>query len=76
MTQEEQKKIEKISKEFASGFDFGAIAGTGFLIVDPLSGYLNSIGYKNTLSQIPATEKHPQILVMTFEDGTQFLPGS
>jgi len=76
MNNEKRVEIEKISKEFAFGFkdDIGAIAGSGWLIVDPLSGYLNLCGYENKLQEIPATDKHPQILVMTFSDGTQFIP--
>ena len=52
----------------------GSINGSGWLIVDPLSGYLNFLGYKNTLVQLPACEQHPQILIMEFEDGTDFIP--
>jgi len=53
---------------------FGSINGTGWLIVDPLSGYLNSIGFENKLDQLPETETHPQVLLMTFKDGSQFIP--
>lgn len=76
MTEQQKKEIEKIAKEFASGFKdtIGEIAGSGWLIVDPLSGYLNFCGYENKLDQIPAKENHPQILIMTFKDGTQFIP--
>lgn len=76
MTNEKKQEIEKISKEFASGFKdgIGSIAGSGWLIVDPLSGYLNFCGYENVLKEMPANEEHPQILVMTFKDGTQFIP--
>lgn len=76
MTIEKQQEITKISKQFAEGFKslFGGINGTGWLIVDPLSGYLNSIGFENKLHQLPESDKHPQILVMTFDDGSQFIP--
>jgi len=76
MTHEEKKKITKISMEFASAFKdtFGSINGTGWLIVDPLSGYLNSVGYENKLGEMPATEKYGQVLIMTFNDGSQFIP--
>lgn len=69
-------KITEIAKEFASGFKdtIGDIAGSGWLIVDPLSGYLNFIGYTNVLHQLPASEAHPQILIMTFDDGSKFVP--
>lgn len=62
--------------EFASGFKdtIGEIAGSGWLIVDPLSGYLNFLGYENNLEQLPACDEHPQILIMTFKDGTKFIP--
>jgi len=44
-------------------------------LIDPLSGYLNICGYENTLSQMPAEENCPLILVMTFKDGTdEFIP--
>jgi hypothetical protein len=68
--------ITQISKNFASGLKdtIGEIAGSGFLIVDPLSGYLNVSGYKNEVVQLPANEKHPQVLIMTFEDGSRFIP--
>ena len=76
MTTEQKDEITTISKEFASGFkpDIPEIAGSGWLIVDPLSGFLNASGFKNTLEQLPATEKRPLILIMTFEDGSQFIP--
>lgn len=76
MTQEQKSEIEKIAKEFASAFKdtIGEIAGSGWLIVDPLSGYLNFCGYENTLGQIPSKEGQPQILIMKFKDGTQFIP--
>lgn len=76
MTKKQQKEITKISKEFAAEFKemFGGINGSGWLIVDPLSGYLNACGFENTLVQIPENEKHPQVLVMNFRDGSQFIP--
>jgi len=76
MTEQQKTEIEKIAKEFASGFKdtIGEIAGSGWLIVDPLSGYLNFCGYENKLEQIPAKENQPQILLMTFKDGTKFIP--
>lgn len=76
MTQQQKTEIEKIAKEFASGFKdtIGEIAGSGWLIVDPLSGYLNFCGYENTLQQIPEKEGQPQILILKFRDGTQFIP--
>ena len=76
MTEQQKEEIEKISREFASGFknEIGSIAGSGWLIVDPLSGYLNFCGYENTLQEMPKNDKHPQILVMEFKDGTQFIP--
>lgn len=76
MTTEQKEKITTISKQFASGFkpEIPEIAGSGWLIVDPLSGFLNAMGHENKLKQLPANEKHPLILVMTFEDGSQFIP--
>lgn len=76
MTIEQKAEITAIAKEFAEPFKttIGDIAGSGWLIVDPLSGYLNFIGHENELTQIPATDKHPQVLIMTFKDGTTFIP--
>ncbi len=76
MNDTQKKEIEKIAKEFAEGFKetIGKIAGSGWLIVDPMSGWLGACGYKNKLDQIPAKKNQPQILVITFEDGTQFIP--
>lgn len=76
MTNEQKAEIEKIAKEFASGFKdrIKEIAGSGWLIVDPLSGYLNFCGYENKLQQIPAKDGQPQILIIKFKDGTQFIP--
>jgi len=76
MTKEQKKEITKISQEFASGFKgtIDEINGSAWLIVDPLSAYLNTIGYENTLEQLPATDKQPQILIMNFKDGSTFIP--
>ena len=76
MTDEQEAEITRISKEFAAGFQdtIGPINGSGWLIVDPLSGYLNSIGYTHSLSQYPATKKRPQVLVLQFPDGSRFIP--
>lgn len=76
MTQKIKDEITKISQEFAQPFYemTGGINGSGWIIVDPLSGYLNFTGYKHELKQIPATENHPQVLIMIFPDGSQFIP--
>jgi len=74
MTNEQKKEIEKISKNFASGLNIGEIAGSGWLIVDPLSAYLNACGFKNKLDQVPEKDGKPLVLIMTFKDGTQFIP--
>lgn len=76
MQAKQKEEIEKIAKEFASGFKdtIGEVAGSGWLIVDPLSAYLNFCGYENTLQQIPAKDGQPQILIIEFKDGTQFIP--
>ena len=76
MKDEDKKLITKISKQFTGWFKgtFDSINGTGWLIVDPLSGYLNACGFENKLSQYPANDKHVQVLIMTFKDGTQFIP--
>ncbi len=77
MNEAEKKKITKIAKQFASGFkpDIPSINRSGWLIVDPLSGYLSAVeGIENKLQELPATEKHPQVLVMIFKDGTRFVP--
>lgn len=72
LSPEDKNEITKISKQFAEGFKGMDISG--WLIVDPLSAYLNALGYDNKLSQIPAKDKNPLILVMTFADGSQFIP--
>ncbi len=76
MTHAEKKEISKISQSFAKGFKdmFGGINGSEWCIVDPLSGYLNSCGFKNKLEQMPEKDGMPQVLLMTFEDGSMFIP--
>lgn len=76
MTTEQQQQITQIAKEFAAPFKdtVGEIAGSGWLIVDPLSGYLNSIGYHNIPHQLPATKQHPQVLLLEFADGSHLIP--
>lgn len=73
MTPKQKFDIEQISKQFVRGIGI-ELSGSGWLIVDPLSGYLNFCGYKNTVYQIPATETASQILIIKFDDGTQFAP--
>lgn len=76
MENRDKLEVERISKGFASGFKdtIGGISGSGWLIVDPLSSLLNHSGFENTIEQIPATEKNPQVLILKFKDGTQFIP--
>ena len=76
MTKKQQDEITKISKEFSEPFyeTFDGIEKSTWFIVDPLSGYLNACGFENKLHQMPATEKHPLVLIMTFKDGTKFIP--
>lgn len=76
MEDKQKKEIEHISKQFASEFknEIGGIAGSGWLIVDPLCGYLNFMGHGNTVQHLEANSSHPQILIITFTDGTQFIP--
>ena len=76
MTEKQKQEIETISKDFASGFqpDIPTIAGSGWLIVDPLAGFLNFSGYENTLKELPKTDERPQILIIEFKDGTKFVP--
>lgn len=76
MTQKRKDEITEISKEFHSGMIdlFPTIAGSGWMVVDPLSAYLNTCGFLNTLVQLPTNEERPLILVMQFSDGTQFIP--
>ena len=74
MNAEIKLEIEKLSKEFTKGMDV-EIKGSGFLVVDPLSAYLNFCGFKNGLAQYPATDKRPQVLILIFlEDGTGLIP--
>lgn len=75
LTDKDREDIKRISEEFASGFlpDI-KINGSGWLIADPLSAYLNTLGYENTLSQIPESENNPLTLILTFSDGAQFIP--
>lgn len=76
MTQEEKDKITDIAKQFHIGMKdmFPTIEGTGWLVVDPLSGYLNACGIANELFEIPTCEEHPQVLIMQFPDGSKFIP--
>lgn len=76
MTDAQKKEITKIAKEFSAPFYelFGGINGSGWGIVDPLAGYLSFVGHENKLFEIPANDKHPQVLVIQFKDGTQFIP--
>jgi hypothetical protein len=76
MTENDKKEIENISKEFAAEFKdtIGEIKGSGWLIVDPLSGYLKACGYEHSCGQVPANESHCLILILTFPDGTRFVP--
>lgn len=76
MKEETRKEITKISKEFADAMLEGeSIDGTSWLVVDPLSGFLNAAGYKNELHSIPnPKDKNEVVLVMTFECGDQFIP--
>jgi hypothetical protein len=74
MTQEQKDEITRISKEFASGFDF-PIAGSAWLIADPLHGYLSVFhGVECTIEQLPETKDRPQVLFFTFPDGSKFIP--
>lgn len=76
MTPELKQEIERISKEFARGFEpeIPSIKGSGMLIVDPLSAYLSFCGFENKLKQLPENDKHPLVLIIQFPDGTQFIP--
>lgn len=73
LTIAQRAEITKISQQFASGFDW-EIEGSGWLIVDPLSAYLCACGFDNKLSEMPKSDKHEQVLIMTFKDGSQFIP--
>jgi hypothetical protein len=76
MTDEQKAEITNIAQEFAKPFEdtIGPIAGSGWLIVDPLSGYLNAIGFQHKLSQMEPTAAHPQVLFLEFPDGSKFVP--
>ncbi len=76
MTVDQQKEITDISKKFAASFknDIGDISGSVWLILDPLSAYLNSCGFDNKLYEIPSKNGMPQILIMEFKDGSKFIP--
>ncbi len=76
MTKQQKDEITKISKEFSKPFYeiTEGINGSGWLIVDPLSAYLSACGFENKLDQLPETKEHPLILIMTFKDGSQFIP--
>jgi len=73
MTDKTKSEILQISKEFANGLGI-PLNGSGWLITDPLSAYLNTCGFKNKLFEIPAKENRPKVLIIDFEDGTQFIP--
>lgn len=75
MVKSRRDEITRISKEFASSFPW-PIEDSGFFIVDPLSAFLNTLGYENRLSQIPASDGQKQTLIMEFK-GCQdvFIPG-
>lgn len=74
MTQKQKSEITKIAQEFVSGFDDIPIGGSGWLVVDPLSAFLNLSGFDNELTQLPANDQHTQVLIINFKDGTQFIP--
>lgn len=76
LTEDQKKEITKISKEFAKAFKstIGGINNSSWMIVDPLSGYLNAVGFENTLHEIPANKNHCQVLIITFKDEEQFIP--
>ncbi len=73
MTESKKQEIIDMSKDFSEGLGI-EINGSSWLIVDPLSGYLNAIGYENKLQSIDANDLHPQVLIIIFEDGTKFIP--
>lgn len=70
MTKEE---ITNWCKEFASGFDWSINEG-GWLIVDPMSGFLQQMGVDHKLMAIEERGNQPQILVLVFPDGSKFIP--
>ncbi len=74
MTEKQKEEITEIAKQFVSGFGDIELNGSGWLIVDPLSAYLGALGYENKLEQMRASNQHPQVLIMTFKDGSKFIP--
>jgi hypothetical protein len=70
---EERIKITQISKDFASGMGI-EIKGSGWLVVDPLSAYLNMCGFENTIFKLEATANHPLILMIVFRGGCTLIP--
>ena len=75
LTDTQRIEIINISKEFSKGIlGEDPIDGTGWLVSDPLSGYLNFCGYKNRIKQIPEKDNQPQVLILEFEDGSIFVP--
>lgn len=72
---QERLEIVKISKEFTKGILGNEdIEGTSWVVADPLSAYLSSVGYENMLGQIPHPETKEPVLIMTFPDGSRFIP--
>lgn len=72
----EKEEITKICKEFAKGIDI-PINGSGWLIVDPLSAYLNAMGIENKVLEIPKEKNGgKQVLIMEFKDGSQLIPAA
>lgn len=78
MTDKDKAEITRIAKEFSEPFYemTGGINGSGWIIVDPLSAYLNFCGYQNKLFQMPESVYHPLVLIIMFKDGTQFIPAA
>ena len=76
MNPAQQQEITTIGRRFAEDFrqTVGPINGSQWLIVDPLSAYLDALGYPNAVSQLPATLQHPQVLVLEFPDGERLIP--
>jgi hypothetical protein len=75
MTQAQKDEITKISQGFAKGFEPDIpLNGSGWLIVDPLSSYLNFLKFENEVSQLPTNEDHGLILIIEFKDGSRFIP--
>lgn len=71
MDTKSRKKITEISKDFTRGLGID-INKSGALVVDPLSAYLNVLGYENELSSIVVNEIF--ILIITFKEGGSFIP--